>query len=115
MKLRSTAVAVLRHHKTKKDLNLDTLFAEFDIKKDGKIECAEFAAFFKRCEKPEGNACDIADDDLPRVFHHLDEDKNGYLVKENFANFIRTYMKVVKDIVLTSKCSVKDKDSKTLT
>jgi len=42
---------MLRYHQTQKQLTGEDLFAAIDTSKDDKIDAAEFAAFFKTCEK----------------------------------------------------------------
>jgi len=104
-----------RHHRSVKKLTSDAMFGEIDAIKDGKVGETEFTAFFNKCVKPEGEkAPTVAAEDLPRLFAHLDEESEGFLTKESFTRIIRSYMKVLKDTVMTSAFSIKDKDSKTV-
>jgi len=114
-KLRADSVTIMRHHRSVKKLTSDAMFGEIDAIKDGKVGETEFTAFFNKCVKPEGEkAPTVAAEDLPRLFAHLDEESEGFLTKESFTRIIRSYMKVLKDTVMTSAFSIKDKDSKTV-
>merc|ERR1712073_69849 len=42
---------MIRHHQQAKELSTEGVFTEFDANEDGKIDKAEFLAFFKTCEK----------------------------------------------------------------
>jgi len=42
---------MIRHHQHAKELSTEAVFSEFDANEDGKIDKAEFLAFFKTCEK----------------------------------------------------------------
>jgi len=45
---------------------------------------------------------------VSRLFTYLDEDDEGFLTKEKFIAYIRLYMKVMKETVLTDAVSIKE-------
>lgn len=119
--LRESVLQMIRHHQAAKNLRIEDIFKEMDKNKDGKIDEKEFSGFLKTCEKKpkdkkEGTKVNgaeeevdddtMSDEDLARVFAYLDSEENGSIVKESFLNIIRHYMKVVKAVILTDKCSI---------
>jgi len=116
------ALKMLKHHQRVNHMKNEDLFEALDTSKDGKIDQAEWLAFFKTCAKDvkedgDGAAATAAApeptaDELSRLFASLDEEESGELSKETFVNFVRHFMKVARDTVITSCMTIKD--SKTL-
>jgi len=121
------AKKMLKYHQKAKSLKNEDLFAAVDTDKIDRVSEKEFLAFFASCEKePKAEKKEDGDDkkdptedeeaptdgELKRLFVKLDEEEEGSILKETFMNFIRTYMKVAKETVLTSESGIKD--SKTL-
>jgi len=111
-KLRNDGIAILRHHRVAKKLTNAELFAEIDSDKDGKIDEAELAAFFEKCEKPQGETVVVDPEEIPRLFDQLDEECEKAITEEIFIQVVRSYMKVAKETVMTSHLSIEDKESK---
>jgi len=113
-KLRQDGLVILRHHKCAKKLSLDDMFAAL-AKKSDSIDEKKFVDFFKGCEKPEGEKAPVVEaDEYSRLFTCLDEESEGSLSKESFTRMLRSYVKVVKETVLTSALKIKDDGTKTL-
>lgn len=129
------ALAMIRFHRQAKKLSLEALFEAVDSNKDGKVDEAEFKAFFETCEKqplnkPKAEAdaekkeedgeakkeeevkqefmSAPSDDELSRLFKSLDEAGEGALPKDAFVSICRIYMKVVGETVITDGISIKE-------
>lgn len=107
--------SAIKHHQRDKSLSNEDLFKAMGAKDETLSESA-FIKFFSTCQKqaPEGD--DATDsvptpDELSRLFSHLDEEEEGFLVKDKIFRLIRVYMKVVKDSVVTSTLSIKESTS----
>eukprot|EP00928_Gymnodinium_smaydae_P019324 TRINITY_DN1739_c3_g1_i1.p1 TRINITY_DN1739_c3_g1~~TRINITY_DN1739_c3_g1_i1.p1 ORF type:complete len:1010 (-),score=412.95 TRINITY_DN1739_c3_g1_i1:307-3279(-) len=112
--LRKKAVKMVREHQAQCEINTEKVYEAFDANKDGKVDEQEFSAFFKTCKKAEANgeAKEAADgsfsaEDLARLYSYLDVAEEGVISKEHFWSFIRCYMKVVKETVVTSEVGIK--------
>mmetsp|Transcript_26423 Transcript_26423/g.78755 ORF Transcript_26423/g.78755 Transcript_26423/m.78755 type:complete len:718 (-) Transcript_26423:213-2366(-) len=108
------ALATIKYHQKAKTLSNDDVLAA--ISKKDKIALGEFVKFVQNCEKEpkkegEAEVAELSEDDLKRVFAHLDEESAGSLSKEKLLNFIRVYMKVTKETAITSEISIKDSKS----
>merc|ERR1719310_855588 len=89
-KIRTAALEMIFHHQGAKKLLNDGLYEAFDKKKTGKVKEAEFAKFFKTCEKKEG-ADELSADELSRLFEYLDCDSEGFLSQDFMMNFTRKF------------------------
>jgi len=107
-KLRVAGLGMIFHHQGAKKLLKDGLYAEFDKKKKGKVEESAFVKFFASCEMKE-DVERMPENDASRLFALLDESDKGSIAKEDFLNFIRRFMKVMKASVLTEEESTKSK------
>mmetsp|Transcript_26422 Transcript_26422/g.78751 ORF Transcript_26422/g.78751 Transcript_26422/m.78751 type:complete len:721 (-) Transcript_26422:213-2375(-) len=108
------ALAMIKYHQKAKTLSNDAVLST--ISKKDKIALGEFVKFVQNCEKEpkkegEAEVAELSEDDLKRVFAHLDEESAGSLSKEKLLNFIRVYMKVTKETAITSEISIKDSKS----
>jgi len=136
--LEKRALDLIKGHQRVKKLSNEAMFAEIDADKDDKISEAEFVNFFSKCEreppakkaKTEDNGDKKEDEEkkeeekeeeeaapevpmpskeeLERLFASIDEEGDGAISKDKFTNLIRTFMKVVKDTVITSGIAIKD-------
>mmetsp|Transcript_104334 Transcript_104334/g.171653 ORF Transcript_104334/g.171653 Transcript_104334/m.171653 type:complete len:398 (+) Transcript_104334:3-1196(+) len=112
------ALGIIRYHQTAKKLTNEALFLSIATKKDKKIKEAEFLKFFKTCEKPkvkkdekaedEAEPDAISEEDLTRLFNHLDSGEEGFIEQESFVNLIRLFMKVLKATVISDSISIKE-------
>jgi len=122
-------VAALRYHQGAKQLSAEKLFEEIDADKDGSISSEDFVAFFGKCERkpkeqpaiPDGETkAEAASDEksskdldplggenLSEYFSSL-ADEDGKLAKEKFVLLIASYMKVMKDTVITDGLDLKE-------
>jgi len=122
-----TALKMLRAHKRVNKLSNEELYEVVDTAKDDKIDEAEWLAFFKTCAKDppaagkaeeDGDAkketpsSELSEEQLVRLFNSLDEEEDGSIPKSRFINFVRHFMKVSKETVMTSEMVIKE--SKTL-
>eukprot|EP00418_Pyrodinium_bahamense_P090414 CAMPEP_0179035354 /NCGR_PEP_ID=MMETSP0796-20121207/13068_1 /TAXON_ID=73915 /ORGANISM="Pyrodinium bahamense, Strain pbaha01" /LENGTH=1161 /DNA_ID=CAMNT_0020731625 /DNA_START=58 /DNA_END=3543 /DNA_ORIENTATION=+ len=132
--LEKRALDMIKFHKRANKLTNEEMFADIDTNKDEKIDESEFMAFYKRCdkepkkekakaekkedgdvkdevkdedEKPEESE-ELTEEDLAKVFASLDDDEEGFIVKDKFTNVIRTFMKVSKDTVITTGINIKE-------
>eukprot|EP00928_Gymnodinium_smaydae_P001295 TRINITY_DN1048_c0_g1_i4.p1 TRINITY_DN1048_c0_g1~~TRINITY_DN1048_c0_g1_i4.p1 ORF type:complete len:986 (-),score=252.25 TRINITY_DN1048_c0_g1_i4:64-3021(-) len=110
-KLRASSLKVIRYHQTETKIRVADLYNEIDTNKDDRVDESEFVAFFKQCKKLSSDS-ELSDEDLSRLFAYLDDDDQGTIAKDSFMSLIRTYMKVVKDTVVTDAMDIKA--SKTL-
>lgn len=112
-KLRVDGLAMLHYHMGAKKLLGLGLYDAIDKKKKGKIEEDVFVKFFRTMEKKKGDDDEdemtLSDDQVRRLFSHLDSDDTGFLPKDTFLNIIRKFMKVVKASVITDAVSIKSK------
>jgi len=128
MQVQTAAIHALRCYQRTKGLSNDALFAAIDTKKDGSIDEAEFLAFFSKeiqskesaepaekdvdgarnIEQGKDSKVALVNSDLPKLFTYLDEEGSKSLTQEAFVRFVKSYMKVVKDTVMSSDCNVKD-------
>eukprot|EP00931_Biecheleriopsis_adriatica_P039564 TRINITY_DN2261_c0_g1_i5.p1 TRINITY_DN2261_c0_g1~~TRINITY_DN2261_c0_g1_i5.p1 ORF type:complete len:798 (-),score=282.58 TRINITY_DN2261_c0_g1_i5:165-2558(-) len=111
------AVDMMKFHKKEKDLSADDLYVAI-AKKAASVDKKAFLKFFKTCEKepaPEDEkktaaASPPSEEDLGRLFDALAEDGKA-ISKERMMSLMRSYMKVVKDTVLTDGISIKESKS----
>jgi len=110
---RARAIKIMRYHQTKKDLAPEAMFKSIDKNKDGRVDKSEFMSFFRKCEKPIPNgaggdeSAELSEDELSRLFAYLDEDDEGSLSKDLVMGFVRCFMKVNKETVLTNDRTIK--------
>merc|ERR1712187_183279 len=93
----------------------DDVFKAFDTNGDDRVDESEFLAFFKKVEKgssngdaKEENMPEMPEEELSRLFSHLDEEDEGSVSREVMMGFIRRYYKVAKESVITSECKIKE-------
>merc|ERR1712125_305872 len=82
--------------------------------KDGDAAMGEDGAAEKDGENKEPKLIEkveLEDDDINRLFEHLDEDGEGTISREAFMRLIGRFMKVVKETVMTVSRSIQDKKS----
>lgn len=113
--------AMLKYHQQAKNLTVDDTLAAVS-KSQESVDKASFVAFFEACEKKQPSeeekkagkvAAPPSDADLERVFMFLVDIKDSEAIsKDRMLSLIRTYMKVVKETVLTASVSIKATDSK---
>jgi len=108
-KLRIDALAMIFHHQGIKKVDTDGLLKEFDPKKKGKVDESSFVKFLKTCKVKDEEKERMSEDDMTRLFQHIDEDDTGSIPKEQFMHFIRRFMKVIKASVMTDGISLKSK------
>lgn len=99
------------HIRTTRLLN-DQVFLAIDLNKDDRIEESEFIAFYKTFTKKIGETEDVkeeplfSEEDLSRLFVHLDREEEGFLSKKDFTTMTRRYMRAVKETVVTDGVSI---------
>jgi len=111
---RATAVKLMRCHQAEKQLGPEALFKVMDRNKDGRVDEKEFQAFFRVCEKPnasdqskDDNGGDLSEEEVTRLFNHLDEAEEGAVLKDTIIGMVRCFMIVKKETVLTNDRSIK--------
>mmetsp|Transcript_156952 Transcript_156952/g.285652 ORF Transcript_156952/g.285652 Transcript_156952/m.285652 type:complete len:771 (-) Transcript_156952:163-2475(-) len=116
VKLKTSAVSVIKFHQRTKKLTNEGLFDEFNADSEGRIDESTFMKFFETCEKEKVTNGDAEEkvisgpgpEELSRVFNFFDEDDEGCISKSQFLRLAREYMKVSKDAVVTSEMLLKD-------
>jgi Ca2+-binding EF-hand superfamily protein len=121
--IKRQGLALVLHHKKVKQLSPDEMFKEFCGSKD-KIAEDAFLSFFENCERPEAKtgedgtrveSCVMPpEEELSRLFSHLDEEGECALDKIRFLRFIRVFMKVIKENVCTEGVDIKSKSIRRL-
>jgi len=128
--VQTATIDALRCYQRSKGLSNDALFAAVDTKNKGSIDEAEFLAFFskeiqsndvesaepaekdtngaQKGEQGKDSKVALVTTDLPKLFAYLDEEGSKSLSKEAFVRFVKSYMKVVKSIVISSDLDVKE-------
>lgn len=113
-KMETQVVAMLKYHQQAKSLTVDELFAAVSKNEDA-VEKTCFVKFLKTCEKKqpaegeaEKAAPELSDADAERAFVYLADNKESESIsKDRMMSLIRTYMKVIKDTVMTGSVSIK--------
>jgi len=122
VQVRTAALDALRCYQRTKGLSNDALFAAVDTKKRCSVSEAEFLAFFskeiqsndtdaegsQKREQSKDSKAALVTSDLTKLFANLDEEGSGSLTQEAFVCFVKSYMKVVKDTVMSSELNVKE-------
>jgi len=106
-KLKADFLKLVHAHQVAKDLTTEDVVTK--VEKSGKVQEKAFVKFVKSCVTDEKEA--IAEDDLSRLYNHLDTEEEGFLTKEQFGQAIRRFLKVVKETVGTEEIGL---DSKSL-
>jgi len=110
----------VRYHQKEEGLKVEELFDLIDADKDGSINEDDLLKFLGSCktapkedkegeaekaEKDEGDGMPPAEE-LKRLFKYLDEEEEGSVPKERMIQWLKVYMKVAKETVLSTELGI---------
>lgn len=102
-KLRASIVGCLRNYMLKQELVSDSVFLKMHGEEEGCITAEQFAEFMlDPCE------CEMSAEDLKKFFLHIEACNGTGLNMDGFANFLKTFNKVLESTVMTSGLSIKE-------
>mmetsp|Transcript_71828 Transcript_71828/g.155955 ORF Transcript_71828/g.155955 Transcript_71828/m.155955 type:complete len:981 (-) Transcript_71828:199-3141(-) len=120
--LEKRIIGMLKYHQRVKELSNEELYEAIDTDRAGNVDQGKLLAFCRSCErepakKAEGDAAAEAEaevqepptqEEIARLFASLDDEDEGFLVKDKFISLIRVFMKVASDTVITSHLGIKE-------